>query len=66
MGLQTFIAFLLFLVTHRNIIQNISNCFEGVCSKGLGMGCFLIGKSGCFLRGGPGAPAMLELIQKQK
>lgn len=39
-GLQTFTAFLLFLVMHRNIIQNINNYFEGACSKGLGMGVF--------------------------
>jgi hypothetical protein len=36
MGLQTFTAFSLFPVTHRNIIQNISNYFRRRVSEGLG------------------------------
>lgn len=67
MGLQTFIAFLLFPVTHRNIIQNISHHFGRWCLKSLGRVCSS-SKSGCLLPVGPGpavglgADSKVELI----
>lgn len=68
MGLQTFIAFLLFPVTHRNIIQNISHYFGRCVFEELGEGVFQGSKSGCFLPVGPGpsvglgADSKVELI----
>lgn len=68
MGLQTFIAFLLFPVTHRNIIQNISHYFGRCVFEEPGEGVFQGSKSGCFLPVGPGpsmglgADSKVELI----